>query len=94
MYLKLLLLTIVLLAIAFAGIGIKMFFKKGGEFKKQCSTLDPQTGKNIGCTCSGAPGDGSCKKDGDENHDHSHDHHHNHKHKSPVLAQIKELQID
>jgi len=46
MYLKLLLLTIGLLAIAFAGFAVKMFFKKDGEFKKQCSTVDPHTGKN------------------------------------------------
>jgi len=25
--------------------------KKGGEFKKQCSTVDPLTGERIGCTC-------------------------------------------
>lgn len=87
MYLKLLLLTIVILAIAFAGIAIKMFFKKDGEFKKQCSTLDPQTGKSLGCSCEGAPSDGSCRND-DE------DEEHNHKHTSPVLAQIKDLQVD
>ena len=63
MFLKLLLLTIGLLALAFAGIGIKMFVKKGGEFKKECSSVDPETGKKLGCSCEGAPGDGSCRKE-------------------------------
>ncbi|MBC8319228.1 MAG: membrane or secreted protein [Bacteroidetes bacterium] len=83
MYLKLLLITVILLAIAFAGIAIKMFIKKDGEFKKQCSTIDPQTGKNLGCTCQGSPSDGSCGNDEKE-----------HKHISPSLAQIKEFQTD
>ena len=78
------------MAIVFAALGIKMFIKKDGEFKKQCSTVDPQTGKNLGCTCSGAPGDGRCRSDDDEVHDHHHEHHH----VSPTLAQIKELQSD
>lgn len=90
MYLKLLLLTIVIMAIAFAGFAIKMFFKKDGEFKKQCSTIDPHSGKNLGCTCTGAPGDGSCRSDAD-NHDHNKHHHH---HASPVIAQIKELKVN
>ena len=49
--LKVLIITIVLLAIAIAAIGIKMFVKKGGEFKKSCSSIDPNTGERIGCTC-------------------------------------------
>ena len=48
---KLFLLTLILISIAIAGIAIKMFFIKGGQFTKQCSSVD--TGKNlrIGCTC-------------------------------------------
>lgn len=91
MYLKLLLLSIVVMAIAFAGFAIKMFFKKDGEFKKQCSTIDPHTGKNLGCTCSGSHDDGSCNND---DGGHEHNHHHKHEHPSPTLAQIKELQTD
>ncbi|PKP04066.1 MAG: membrane or secreted protein [Bacteroidetes bacterium HGW-Bacteroidetes-6] len=45
--------VVVFIALAFVGIGIKMFLKKGGEFKKQCSTKDPQTGKALGCSCGG-----------------------------------------
>ncbi len=86
MYLKLLIITAVLLGIAFAAIAIKMFVKKDGEFKKQCSTVDPHTGKNLGCTCSGAPGDGSCRNDKNEKH--------NHDHSSPVIAQFKELKTE
>ena len=72
MFLKILLLTVGLLAIAFAGIAVKMFFKKDGEFKKQCSSVDPNTGKRLGCTCEGSPGDGSCRKDNDDHKKHVH----------------------
>jgi hypothetical protein len=58
-YLQLFLVVILLIGLSFAGIAIKMFFKKGGEFKKSCSTVDPQTGKPMGCSCGG--GDGSCE---------------------------------
>ena len=43
--------TAILLLISFCFIGIKMFLKKGGEFKKQCSSVDPLTGERIGCSC-------------------------------------------
>ncbi len=49
--LQIMLITVALLALAFAGIGIKMFLKKDGKFTKQCSTIDPETGKRLGCTC-------------------------------------------
>jgi hypothetical protein len=60
MFFKILLITIVFLALAFAGFAIKMFVKKDGEFKKQCSSVDPNTGQRIGCVCEGE-GDGSCE---------------------------------
>ena len=53
---KVLLLSIVLIGIAIAGIAIKMFLQKGGMFTKSCSTVDTETGEKIGCTC-GAKGD-------------------------------------
>lgn len=84
MYLKLFLLTIILLAIAFAGFAIKMFVKKDGQFKKQCSSVDPKTGKQLGCSCEGHPGDGSCRKDGNDKAAHSHHHH----------VKVQPLQID
>jgi len=51
MFLKLFFLSIVLLGIAFAGFAIRMFFIKGGQFKKQCSSSikDPKTGKHLAC---------------------------------------------
>ena len=58
-FFKLLLITVVFLALAFAGFAVKMFIKKDGEFKKQCSSVDPNTGKKIGCHCDGE-GDVSC----------------------------------
>ena len=44
---------IALIGLAVAGIAIKMFLKKGGEFKKQCSVKDPKTGESLGCSCGG-----------------------------------------
>lgn len=52
---KIILLAIVLVGIAFAGIAIKMFFIKGAEFKKTCSSsVDPKTGKPMSCSCGSA----------------------------------------
>jgi len=61
--LKLVLLTVVILGIAFAAIAIKMFFIKGSEFKKQCSSMDAH-GNRIGCSCGG--GEGSCENKHEE----------------------------
>ena len=60
---KILLITIVLLALAISGIAIKMFLKKGGEFKKQCSTIDPDTGERLGCTCGKEDSGVACEND-------------------------------
>ena len=60
MFLKILLITIVFLALAFAGFAVKMFFRKDGEFKKSCSSVHPDTGERLGCVC-GGEGDASCK---------------------------------
>lgn len=58
--LKILIITIILLALAISGIAIKMFLKKGGEFKKQCSSVDPDTGELFGCTCGKGEGGEVC----------------------------------
>jgi len=51
---QVLLLTLILLAIAIAGIAIKMFFVRGATFTKTCgSKFDPDTGKPMACTCHG-----------------------------------------
>ena len=88
MFIKVLLITIVFIGLAVAGFAIKMFFVKNGEFKKQCSSVDPHTGKALGCSCEGAPGDNRCRKEGESKHDH----HHEHK-ASPIVAQFKELEV-
>jgi len=59
--LKILILSVVLVGLAIAGIAIKMFLKKGGEFKKQCSSVDPETGESYGCTCGKADGGATCE---------------------------------
>ncbi len=61
---KVLLLSVIVLSIAIAAIAIKMFVKKGGEFKKSCSTIDPETGKPLGCTCDKV--EGECKNISEE----------------------------
>lgn len=33
------------------GLGIKIIFKKNGEFKRHCSSRDPYTGEGGGCIC-------------------------------------------
>jgi len=48
---KILILTIIILGLAIAGIAIKMFVKKDGEFQKSCGSIDPDTGKKTACSC-------------------------------------------
>lgn len=65
MIFKILLLSVILIAIALAAIAIKMFLKKGGEFKKHCSSVDAKTGQRIGCVCGDDTG-ASCKRKEEE----------------------------
>lgn len=51
MILKVVLLAVVIVGLSIAGIAIKMFVQKGGEFKKSCGSTDPHTGQRIGCSC-------------------------------------------
>ena len=46
-----LLLALAILALMMLGLGIKMLFRKNGEFKRHCSSTDPYTGKSEGCIC-------------------------------------------
>jgi hypothetical protein len=55
--LKLLIITIIFIGLAIALIAIKMFVKKDGEFKKSCSSVDPDTGERFGCTCGKSEGE-------------------------------------
>ena len=59
--LKVVLLSVIILSIAVAAIAIKMFVLKDGEFKKSCSSVDPSTGKPMGCTCGNEDGGESCE---------------------------------
>ncbi|MFC1733742.1 membrane or secreted protein [candidate division KSB1 bacterium] len=51
MFLKIFLVSIALIALAVAGIAIKMFVIKGGKFEKTCGSVDPESGKIVACTC-------------------------------------------
>ena len=61
MLLNVLIISIILIGLAFAGFAIKMFFSKTGEFKKSCSSVDPATGKPYGCSCGSGDGGESCE---------------------------------
>ena len=58
---KLILISAILISLAIAAIAIKMFIKKDGEFKKSCSSVDPNTGKPLGCTCGNADDGINCE---------------------------------
>ncbi|MGB5666735.1 MAG: membrane or secreted protein [Maribacter sp.] len=62
---KLILLTIGLLALAFAGITIKIWAKKNGQFAGTCASQSPflnQDGEACGM-CGKLPSEQDCKKD-------------------------------
>lgn len=59
---KLALVTIVLLALAFAGIAIKILVKKDGQFSGTCASNNPMlTEKGASCGVCGARPDEQCK---------------------------------
>lgn len=52
--LKLLLISIFLVAIAFLGFGVKLLFDKKAEFAPGCASANPELkGKGVGCGCGG-----------------------------------------
>ncbi len=62
---KLVLLTVGLLALAFAGIAIKIWAKKDGEFAGTCASQSPflnQDGEACGM-CGKLPSEQDCRKD-------------------------------
>ncbi len=62
---KLVLLTVGLLALAFAGIAIKIWAKKDGEFAGTCASQSPflnQNGEACGM-CGKLPSEQDCRKD-------------------------------
>jgi len=59
---KVILLSIVLLAIAFAGIAIKLLVKKDGKFSGTCSSNNPLLQNEAGaCSICGASREEKCK---------------------------------
>jgi len=65
LFMKLLLLTIGLLSIAFAGIAIKIWAKKDGKFAGTCASQSPflnKEGEACGM-CGKLPSEQDCKKD-------------------------------
>jgi hypothetical protein len=59
---KLILIVILLLAIAFAGIAIKIWAKKGGKFAGTCSSNNPLLqSEGGGCGICGARPEEKCK---------------------------------
>ena len=61
MLLKILLISIVFVGLAFAGFAIKILLTKNGEFKKSCSSVDPTTGERYGCSCGEGDGGEACE---------------------------------
>ena len=62
---KLILLTIALMALAFAGIAIKIWSKKDGEFAGTCASQNPflnKEGEPCGY-CGKLPSEQECRKD-------------------------------
>jgi hypothetical protein len=61
---KLVLLTIALLAIAFAGIAVKIIFKRNGKFAGTCASASPFLNKDgSGCSVCGARPDEMCERE-------------------------------
>ena len=64
---KLILLSIVLVALCFAGIAIKLIVKKDGEFSGTCASNNPYLNKEgEACSFCGAQPDEKCKKPAEE----------------------------
>tara|TARA_B100001939_G_C16832764_1_gene569448 strand:+ start:239 stop:442 length:204 start_codon:yes stop_codon:yes gene_type:complete len=64
---KLILLSIGLVALCFAGIAIKLILKKDGEFSGTCASNNPYLNKEgEACSFCGARPDEKCKKPAEE----------------------------
>jgi len=60
---KLILLSIVIMGLCFAGIAIKILVKKNGEFSGTCASNNPLLNKEgESCSFCGAKPDEKCKK--------------------------------
>ena len=64
---KLILLSIGLVALCFAGIALKLIVKKDGEFSGTCASNNPYLNKEgEACSFCGAQPDEKCKKPAEE----------------------------
>ncbi|MCP4125046.1 MAG: hypothetical protein GY751_25190 [Bacteroidetes bacterium] len=62
--LQILLYTILIIGLAFAGIGLRILLVKGGEFRGSCATNNPMLKNEIGeCTVCGAKPEEACKSE-------------------------------
>ena len=62
---RIVLLTIGLLGLAFAGIAVKILFKKNGEFAGTCASNNPLLNKEgESCSLCGARPEEKCKENG------------------------------
>lgn len=43
--------TVAVVGLMMAALGIKMLFHKEKEFKRPCANADPKTGRCANCTC-------------------------------------------
>jgi len=69
---KLLLLSAGILGISMAGLAIKIWAKKDGQFEGTCASKNVKLkAQGIGCACGGH---GACQNDEKHDHDHDHDH--------------------
>lgn len=50
-FLILITISISVVLLCFAGLGIKTLLMKNGEFKRHCAGVDPYTGERNGCSC-------------------------------------------
>lgn len=64
MVLTTLILTLAIVGLAFAGLGLRILLVKGGEFRGTCATNNPMLKNEIGeCTVCGKQPDEECKKE-------------------------------
>jgi hypothetical protein len=61
MLIDIIIFSIILLGLAIGGLAIKILLIKNGEFKKSCSSIDPETGQSYGCSCGSADGGEACR---------------------------------
>ena len=60
----LIIVSVVLMALAFAGIAVKIIFKKNGKFSGTCASNNPALqDQGVSCSVCGARPDEQCKTD-------------------------------